>query len=392
MTVTRSGRRLSAAIALSLLLATGCWDQVAVDEVVIALTLGLDAGSEPNTYKITLEMVNPGGSTSAESGESGSLPQAVIITREGRTGLEAIQAIQRSIDRTIFLGQLQVVLYGEELARQGIGATLDHLQRHGQLRRTMNVAVARGSAEKVMRSLTQTFITLGLSLDALTIQAQRTGFVATLFGDFLQYLVEPGASAVVPVVESSRTDGSLTVTGTAAFQGDRLVGIFNTQESMGLAFALGQSGPGLVLVGEDEWEGEKVVAAFGLRRVNPRIAVRIEDGKPKGEIVVRFEGVLAEQIGGGNFSTRKDWSLLEQMQEQAAFNTVRAAVDKAQEWKVDVFRLGSRIEQRFPKAWKQLEKDWSETFAQMDIDVRVESYLLETGLVKQPLIRRGQGT
>lgn len=387
MSSTRAGRRFLAAVLLLGILAAGCWDRVSVDEVVIVLTLGLDVGSEPDTFAVTLEMVNPGGST-AESGESGTLPLATIITREGRTVLEAIQAIQRSIDRTIFLGQLQFVLFGEELARQGIADTLDHLQRHGQLRRTMNVAVARGSAESVMRSLSETLITLGLSLDALTIQAQRTGFVATLFGDFLQYLIEPGSGAVLAVFDSSETDGTLTVVGTAGFRGDRLAGIFNTQESTGVALALGQSKPGLVLVSETEWEDEKVLAAFALRRLNPRIEVQLEDGKPKALIGIRFEGVLAEQIGGGNFTTQKDWSILEKTQERAVFNAVQSAVRKAQEWKVDVFRIGSRIEQRFPKAWQELEKNWNDTFAQMEIEVQVQSRLLETGLIKEPLTRR----
>lgn len=383
-------RRLLCTLLLAAFVATGCWDRVSVDEVVIVLTLGLDAGSEPDTFKVTLEMVNPGGSTSTETGEVGSLPSAVIISREGRTVLEAIQAIQRSVDRTIFLGQLQIVLYGEELARQGIAGTLDHLQRHGQLRRTMNIGVARGSAESVMRSLSETFITLGLSLDALTIQAQRTGFVATLFGDFIQYLVEPGSGAVLPVFDSNEADGSLTVVGTAAFHADRLVGIFNTEESTGVALALGVSGPGLVLVGEADWEGEQVLASFGLRRIRSKVDVRLEDGEPKAAIEVRFEGVLAEQIGGGNFTTERDWSILESMQEQAVVNAIRAAVEKAQEWKVDVFRIGSRLEQRFPHAWKQLEENWRDTFAEMEIEVRVESHLLETGLIKEPLFRKGR--
>lgn len=380
----RLRRLMAIALMVSTLLLGGCWDLAAVNELVIVLTLGIDVGDEPGTYAVTLEMINPGGAASTEGGDPGSLPKATIITRQGRTIVEAIQAIQRTVDRGIFLGQLQVVLFGEELAREGITATLDHLRRNGQLRRTMNVGIARGSARSMMQATAPTPTLLGIALDGTFLQAVRTGYVSTIFGDFLQYLVEPGASALVPVIERS-DDGSVTLTGTAAFQDDRLVGIFSTYESLGVALATGQARPSLVLVGETEWSGEHVLASFYLRRLTSPLDVRVEDGIPKAVLRIRVESVLAEQTGGGDFTTSKDWSILEQMQEEAVRHAVEAAVKRAQEWKTDVFRIGSSIEHRFPREWARLQDEWPEVFSRMEIEVEVASRILETGLIKESL-------
>lgn len=386
MMTSSLGQKLAISLmVLCTVLVGGCWDRAPVNELVIVLTVGIDAGSEPDTYAVTLEMVNPGAVGATGGGEGASLPSPTIITREGRTIMEAIQAIQRSVDRGIFLAQLQVVLFGEDLARTGISATLDHLQRNGEVRRTMGVAIARGSAREVMQSQGQTLTLLGISLDALFIQAGRTGYIGTIFGDFIQHLAEPGSSAVLPVIERSPADGALTVTGTAAFQGDRLVGIFDTRESQGLALVTRQAAVGLVLVGETDWSGERVLAAFALRRVNAPMEVRLVDGEPKATIDVRIEGVLVEQTGGGNFTASRDWSILEGMQEETVRSAVEATIKQAQEWKTDVFRIGNVIERRFPRDWQRVEEEWPELFSQMEIEVRVASRLLETGLTKEPI-------
>src|SRR5690625_4781538 len=118
----------------------GCWGRVPIDELIIVLAIGIDVGSQSGTYAVTVEGIVP----SEQSGdESGGLPsQSALITAEGPTILSALQSIQRRSSKQVFLSHVRVAIFGQKLGRQGVAPIVDHLERSGDLRRTVTVLVA----------------------------------------------------------------------------------------------------------------------------------------------------------------------------------------------------------------------------------------------------------
>lgn len=374
----------------ALVLSGGCWDRTPITDTVIVLSMGVDRGDQPNTFAVTFELINPivGEGTGAQGAV---LPtKSVIVTGQGRSLTEALQNVQRTLDRSLFLSQLQTLVFGEELAREGMIETLDHLQRSTQLRRTMTVFIAEGTARQVMGAQPHTVPLLGIGLESLGFHASRAGAITMIFGDFLERLVEPGSEAIAPVIMTTDDTSFIRIAGIAAFRDDRVVGIFDLEESLGLSLALGEARPLTAIVAESDWQGERVVASFVLESLVSQTDVRVVDGQVEATIRVNVQSVLAEQNGGGNFTTSKEWSVLERMQEQAVRRAVEKVVKRAQEWQTDVFGIGTLIERRFPKVWKDLEPRWPEVFASMKFDVAVASRVTETGLIKEPLNTRGQ--
>lgn len=365
-------------------LITGCWDATPIDEMAIILAMGIDLGDEPDTFAVTFEVVkasSSGGGGGKEPGK-GVPQQSFLVTGQGRTVMEAMQSAQRQVSRRLFLSQIQNVIFGEELARSGLAPAVDFLQRSGELRRTMSVVVSKDTAKVILESTPELSPIRGLSIDALTFQGYKTGEFDVIFGDFLERIAAPGASATAPVLQKTSEGAELMLGGMAVFVGDRVVGFLDQTESLGLSLALGRAQSQTILVGQGSTSSGKFFVSFSLHRLSSKITPRIVEGKIEATISIDIRSFLFEQTGGGNLTTPKGYAELQKLQEETVRAAVEATIKRAQELGSDVFELGSIIERKFPQQWRTLVKEWPTAFSEVKFHVEVTSHVTETGLIK----------
>src|SRR5207253_4416944 len=108
---------------------TGCWSSKELNELSIVTALGID--KTENGYLVSAQIINPGeiaGKTS--SGRT----EVIRFMKSGNTILEAIRKLATDSPRKIYVSHLRVVVFGEKLAREGIGKTLDILSRDHEMR------------------------------------------------------------------------------------------------------------------------------------------------------------------------------------------------------------------------------------------------------------------
>lgn len=378
-------RRELRIVAFLLLLAiglTGCWDSRPIERMAIVLTMAFDVGDEPDTYTVIFEVINV--NAMGGSGQEGSsIPQeSFLLTGTGRTILEAMQNAQRKAPLRLFLSQLQNVIIGEELARAGLAPTLDHLQRSGRLRRTVSILIARGSAKEVLAARSQLITVRGLAIEALGLQAERLGLYDMIFGDFLEAIHSPGLAPTALAIEADTQSGNFELVGIAGFHGDQLVGFFDMKEGLGLALARGLAGRETVLVAEGRNDGESFFAALAIQHLTAQLIPQVADDKVKATIRVRVQSILYELTAGGNLTSTRGYDRLEKLQEETVKQAIQAVIDKAQQWRIDVFGVGNELEKRFPQAWRKLEDKWPEAFADVEFTIEVNSRIAETGLTR----------
>ena len=63
-----------------------------------------------------------------------------------------------------------------------------------------------------------------------------------------------------------------------------------------------------------------------------------------------------------------------------------AALNKAQELNADVFGFGEALHRKYPKQWKELEKDWDEIFPELEVEIVVETQVSRSGISIKPII------
>ncbi|HWI53988.1 MAG TPA: Ger(x)C family spore germination protein, partial [Symbiobacteriaceae bacterium] len=129
-------RRLLLPLLGALLLLTGCWSRVEVNDLAIVSLVGIDRTPE-GEIELWINVVVParaGGApgAGAPTGQPGN--PFIMLNARGKTILHAATRLQRQLPRRLFWAHARVILLGERLARDGSLPAVDFLTRHRELR------------------------------------------------------------------------------------------------------------------------------------------------------------------------------------------------------------------------------------------------------------------
>jgi len=138
-------RRLKALLLLPLLLTSGCWDQLELEEQAFVVVIGLDKGPD-NTVEVTFQIANPQvGSSDIVTAERE--PPSDLVRFTASDILSAKELANSVVTRTINFAHLKTMVVHEELARSALfphiaGAAI----RDPEMRREVAMIVSREKA------------------------------------------------------------------------------------------------------------------------------------------------------------------------------------------------------------------------------------------------------
>ena len=106
-------------IPLLLIILVGCTETKYLEQVSLITLVGYDLGKEEKVSSTAvIRQVNPEFQSNV-----------VVITDENKTSRGTLSEINRKTTKKTMAGQMRVTLFGEELAKQGIGHYLDTLSK-----------------------------------------------------------------------------------------------------------------------------------------------------------------------------------------------------------------------------------------------------------------------
>ncbi len=160
----RTGRTLRmfilALVALLLFSCTGCWDRKELNQISVCTMIGFDRvvrNGKPLILMSVLSLKLNAGLTAGGAGVGGGITNTpsslgVIDSAEGETAGDALRNMSLRSPRVIFLGHAEMVIVGEDLARDGIQQVIDFCDRNKDIRYQADVAVCQGSALEALES------------------------------------------------------------------------------------------------------------------------------------------------------------------------------------------------------------------------------------------------
>ncbi|OMF76961.1 Ger(x)C family spore germination protein [Paenibacillus peoriae] len=380
-------------LALVLLL-TGCWNRRELNELAIAVGMGID--KQGDQFRVSLQVVDPG-KASAKKGAGGGAP-ATLYTEEADTIFEAIRKITTISPRRMYFSHLRICVIGESMATEGMAKSLDLLSRHHQFRTDFYIVVSKGtSAEDTLKIMTpldpipanDLFSSLETSqknwspsttvtLDELVSALTSEGMQPVLTGLRIVGNKETGETSgnVQEIAPSAR----LQYSGLAVFRKDRLIGWLNETESRGYNFIRGkvQSSVGFVACPR----GGKVVSE--IIRTQTTIKGNVYRGEPQVNIKMQVEANVGEvecnDLDLTQVGTIYD---IEKKEEEKIEEIMKMAVRKAQKsYKADIFGFGEAIHRADPRTWKSIKKNWDyEHFAELPVNIKVNFKIRRLGTI-----------
>jgi spore germination protein KC len=371
---------------------SGCWSSKEITELMIVSGMGIDRDSDTGEYKVTLQIINPGEIASQTKTER---LEVTTYQTTGESIYEVMRRFSTEVPRKMYLAHIQLVIFGEELAKEGIGKTLDFISRNHEFRTDFFILVSKDtSAEDVLNVLTPTEASPSVSLySAINVSEKIWAPTKGVHLDeLLNTLVSEGKHPVltgikvtgdkdkgdeVSSLEQIKPAAITKITGFAAFNKDKLVGWLTEKESKGYNYIISN-----ITSTVGSFPCEDGIIAVEVKKAKTDLQSKIKDGKPSITIKTNIEADLGEIQCEMDLTKT---SVIKQIEEDAAKQVqtlMEHSITKAkEEFKSDIFGFGETIHRQHPKAWKKLKGNWDETFQYLEISFDLNYEIRRIGTI-----------
>lgn len=417
-------KRISCIVVLSIFIGsflTGCYDAIEIDDLVYALSLGIDKG-EHNKIRVTIQYPtykSGGGGGQEQDGKKGeggmggsnAAQGSNIHTIEGTSILEALDMYGMAISRRVSLMHTKNLIFSEDIAREGIANYLAPLARFRETRGVMNVVVAKGTAEEfILENKSNIGESLAKAMELMSVQADNTSFFPRVtFYDFYRGLTSPFEQGYMayagindfeklsdkpsgtPPLETDKgyEPGELPrkgvtkreFVGTAVFDGDRMVGVLDSDETRYFLMVIGKFKRGIIALEDELAAGDVIPLDLRLSRA-PVIKGCFVKGKPVINVELRLEADIGAIQSRINYEERNNVLKLNQQAQKHIEQQIVKVIGKVQkEYKADIFSFGHKIAGYFPTIQEWEKYNWLSHFQEAKIDVNVRLNIRRTGLL-----------
>jgi len=212
---------------------TGCWDKNELNEVAVVMGVGIDKIEEE--YQITAQVIKP---PAGEGEGGGSELPTWSLSAKGNTVLGAIRNLNRMSPRRLYWAHLQVIIFGEELAREGVAPVITWFERDSDSRAGSYLLVTQGTAEDLLNNKVELENVPAKSMAELlkgsTLRQINT--METQLRDFMIAFSTPGIDPVLDVINPKEIRGKVEtyeLSGVAVFKNDKLKGFVTGPELTG---------------------------------------------------------------------------------------------------------------------------------------------------------------
>ncbi|SEN16024.1 Ger(x)C family spore germination protein [Lihuaxuella thermophila] len=363
-------------LTLISLLIPGCWDRVDIEERLSVVSMGIDKARDG--WEISVQVPIPrnivGGGSGGGGGGGGDPVQ--VYSGTGKTVVEALNEIARQSDRPLFFGNLQTVLFGEEMARAGISPVLDHFRREPEIRRELWTVVVKGRAKEVLTTETKLQqVPSDFIREMLKHGTRRENIAETTLGKLLIMLATPAKRA--PVLNYlEKKDDAFRWIGAAVFRNDRMVGLLMDNEVTPLV-QMAEAKQGSQIIAPCPGQpGTIIFRPDGIRR-----QVKVS-GRPAVDINLELEGSIVEKTCNLDLSKPQMLTEIGESLERVYEQKARALIAKSQkDFKADIIQVGRYVRAYQPVAFKKMA--WERQYPRIPIRVSYKVNVRRIGMRAQ---------
>lgn len=396
-------------ILIILLLLTSCTGARELDTIGIVVSTGIDL--EDGQIVITNEVINP---ALGHGGKNEDINENTkFVQGRGLTVVDAISQISLAFDRELYYPHNYLVIFGEEVAKEGIGKYIDVLSRNTEQREMAYLLVSQGDKAYDVMGINSGISTSPGNYMYEILKGEnfkgKTRTIAT--NEFLRYYYraqEGYIFGVVRVIEqpeinkmlTNKTIDVLCIEGGSVFEHDKLIGYYSGDEMIGFNFLVDNLKSTDIVFENPQYAEDtnaqiaekgrySVVKVF---RSKTTLDIKLEEEKLHLYVDVKLRGTLVETTELLNLSDTKILKLVEDACAKKIEGIINKTLEKAQkEYALDSFSIGKLVHRKHPKLWKEIEKDWKEIFAEINYTVNVKASIVDTGFTNTPSnLRKGK--
>ncbi|SEG66593.1 Ger(x)C family spore germination protein [Paenibacillus sp. UNC499MF] len=379
-------RRIRLLLALlPLLLMTGCWSKVEIDEQTFIFALYIDQGDTPDKVEVTISSPLPNRLMSGQQAGSGAAngkPYA-MISKQGTSIPQALMLIQRDLTRKINFGHTRVVTVGRQYAEKGIKDMLSWMQREPTFHISAIVNTAPGRAREIAELApvyeqmpAEVMLKMSLQKAMLDTSAKQC-LIAEASGQGVatNYL---SVGMMKMASENEQAEKWAGIQGLALYNNDKLTGVLPSAEGRAIAWALGGLGRQVYTL---SWDDGQSKADILFNHLTSKKSVRMGPDGPRFTLTLKGDGDLIQKRDPMNRDDNEINTILEQKLREKILKQLKNAFSKTQQARSDVLQLGMLLEWKYPEFWEKKRENWTDYYKNdLVIEFKCEINVKQVGI------------
>lgn len=373
---------------------TGCWSNREVNDIAIVTATGLDLTKE-GKFRLSLLIAVPlliGTATSQGTGTTELAASAGwLVAEDGDTVMDAYRNLQQKLPRKIFFSHNRVIIIGKQLAAQGTVQVLDFFQRYRQSQMKNFLAVSETTALELMQFQPKFE---KLASEVLVNEFDQRVLPSIRLVDFLNILQSQGVEPVVPMLgiapsekgQSKKKGTSLSVSGSAVFKNDRMIGKLNSRLSRDLLWVLDSMNEGVITVDVEQAQRKGKISAE-LEKADVKRKIEVNGERVKVKLKVKVTANIYENTSSMDLADAKNTQLTIHDLKQDIRTRIERTIKYVQSnFNSDIFGFGQTMYRTRPSVWKsQFRERWETVFPEIEPAVEVEVRVLRNGLTNKSI-------
>ena len=388
-------------LVLASLLLSGCWSKRELNELAIVVALGIDKVDDD--YEVSIQVVDPS-EISSKQPSSGRSP-VVTYHAKGKSVFEAIRRMTTITPRKPYFSHLQIVVIGEELAKEGLNEPLDFIARDHEFRNDFDVIVSHEATAKEVLNILTPIEKIPANKLLNSIQVSEKSFGSTLSvstDELLNTLSSKEKSAVLSAVEIHgdtklgidqtnveriKTPVILKYAGIAVFKEDKLVGVLSEEESTYYNF-LNNKIESTIQVIACPKGGE---LSTEITKSTSKIKGTFKNSQPKITITIDITQNIGEVNCDINLTKDKTIHLIDKKtEEKIKEHTEKTLKIIQKDYKLDILAFGEALHRTDPKEWKKIQKEWSTIYPEVTVNIEVHVTTQGLGTIQNSLLYKSK--
>ena len=371
-------------LVIIMMLSTGCWDQIELSNVITVYGMAVDK-IEDGKIRVTLLVPIPKTNVSTTDTGKHSSNTATIVSESGEGIMDAYRKIEMKLSREVFFSQLECVIIGEGLAETGVSEVLDFISRDREPPEKAYILFTKGEAAGILKITSP--LEKNPAEEIRKLENLNVGIKMPL-KNFLCALTETGINPIAPLVRkmpiekgnSGTTIQTISISGAAVFNDDKLIGWLDDRESRGVLWLQNKIKTGVITATIPKEKGGGKIAGKILKS-KTKIYPIINDDKIEMKVEIHTDASIYENTSKLDLSKSDLIHYIEGVYEENIRQIIQLSLDKTQkQLKTDVYGFGSIVYGKYPKLWEnKYKKDWNEKFSKLKVNIVCNVRILETG-------------
>jgi len=363
---------------------SGCFGGREINDLEIVIGIGVDKNESAGNILLTAQIVkeNETGGTGKDGG--GEDKAFWNVNSTGNSIFEAVRQITHKTGNRLFISHNQAVIFGKDIASEGLEKYIDFFLRAHEMRPTALILIAEDRASDVMDAKPETEKFPAVNIEKLV---ESYAFTSHLYKvnmkDFASCMMSDTKAPMAPLVSvmQDKENKDIYVSGLAVFKKGRMVGKLNEDEVRGLLWVLGKVKSGVITVSSPNEQGSAVLEILSAKS---KVTPELKDKRIVMHIKIKEELSLSEQTTTENLATDSAFERMQKASAEIIRQEILAAFDKSKELNADIFGFGEMLHKKYGNEWKALKDNWDDLYPSVELKIDVESNIIKTDLLKKP--------